>query len=185
MVMTQVTYLEMLSPDELKPAQREAAFSLMRAQRPNPAFVRFLYAAVGAQWKWHTRLSWSYAMWMQHLNRDSLEIWVAYLDGSPIGYFELDRQSVNTEILYFGLFPEVVGQGHGGPLLSAAIRRAWECGTQRVWVHTCNLDHHLAIANYEARGFKVYQVLDEEDPVADYPLEPWPGADMPLLQEPH
>lgn len=180
MTMTQVTYLEMLAPDELRPAGRLAAFVLQRAGRPCPAFARFLYATAGADWMWHTRLSWDYARWMQHLDRDALELWVAYADGTPIGYFELERQAGgNTEILYFGLLPEAVGAGHGGPLLTEAIRRAWAAGTRRVWVHTCNLDHEHALANYEARGFRVYDVRDEEDPVPGTRLEPWPGAAMP------
>ena len=29
---------------------------------------------------------------------------------------------------------------------------------KRVWVHTCNLDHPKALANYQARGMVVYKV---------------------------
>jgi hypothetical protein len=39
----------------------------------------------------------------------------------------------------------------------AAIERALERGN-RVWVHTCTLDHASALAADEARGFKIYNV---------------------------
>jgi hypothetical protein len=35
-------------------------------------------------------------------------------------------------------------------------RRAWEAGARRVWLHTASLDHPNALANYLARGFRVY-----------------------------
>jgi hypothetical protein len=32
----------------------------------------------------------------------------------------------------------------------------------RVWVHTCTLDHPAALANYQARGMKIYYVEAQE-----------------------
>ena len=29
----------------------------------------------------------------------------------------------------------------------------------RIWVHTCNRDHPKALANYQARGMRVYMVV--------------------------
>ena len=50
--------------------------------------------------------------------------------------------------------------GHGGELLakllSAGVQRAWDRGARRVWVHTCTLDGPNALANYCARGFRVF-----------------------------
>src|SRR4030095_14361795 len=54
----------------------------------------------------------------------------------------------------FGLLPEFIGRGLGGPLLTSAIEEAWRTSpsASRVWVHTCNLDHPSALGNYQARG---------------------------------
>ncbi len=61
--------------------------------------------------------------------------------------------------MYFGLLPEFIGRGLGGPLLTAAVRRAWEIpGARRVWLHTCTEDHPQALANYLSRGFSVFRV---------------------------
>lgn len=173
------THLEMLSLEALRLASKPARFTLGRVEQPNPAFARFLYTAAGADWMWYSRLDWDYARWWKHLNRPELELWVAYENGSPIGFFELEAQSAgNMEILYFGLLPEALGGGHGGALLEAAVRRAWAAGARRLWVHTCDLDHEHALANYRARGFTVFKVEEGwEDLPGDMDL--WPGARRP------
>ena len=89
--------------------------ALLRAEIPCPEFNRFLYAAVGARWWWYTRLPWDHARWLAYLDRPELETWVAYISGSPAGYFELEAQGDgNVEIAYFGLLPGFVGKGVGG-----------------------------------------------------------------------
>jgi hypothetical protein len=44
-------------------------------------------------------------------------------------------------------------------LLTSAIEEAWRIlpPVSRVWVHTCNLDHPSALANYQARGMAIYK----------------------------
>jgi GNAT superfamily N-acetyltransferase len=68
-----------------------------------------------------------------------------------------DDQS-GVEIAYFGLLPAFIGRGLGGALLTNAIEEAWQMSPERVWVHTCTLDHPSALANYQARGMEVYKV---------------------------
>ena len=172
------TYLEMTSRAQLRPAPpAKNAIALVRAEVPCPAFNRFLYTAVGARWWWYTRLSWTHAQWLAYLERPELHTWVAYVSGSPAGYFELEGQGDgNVEIAYFGLLPEFIGKGVGGPLLTAAITRAWDMGAARVWVHTCDLDHPAALPNYQARGLRVFRVEQRVEELPDEPLEPWPGA---------
>jgi hypothetical protein len=47
---------------------------------------------------------------------------------------------------------------------------------RRVWLHTCSLDHPAALANYQARGFRIFDTVERLEEVPDGPLEPWPGA---------
>ncbi|MEX1019795.1 MAG: GNAT family N-acetyltransferase [Litorilinea sp.] len=84
----------------------------------------------------------------------------------------------SVEIAYFGLLPAFVGQGIGGLLLSTAIQRAWAWQAQRVWVHTCTLDHPNALQNYQARGLRIYNQEDVLVNLPDTPPGPWPGAHM-------
>jgi GNAT superfamily N-acetyltransferase len=155
------TYLEMTAPGQLRPA-RAAALTVTRAELPSPAFNRFLYATVGEPWSWTTRLAWDRAQWMAYLDRPQLETWVGYVRGTPAGYFELEQDHGQVQIVYFGLFPDLVGRGLGGALLTAALERAWQLPTSRVWVHTCDLDHPRALANYRARGLHAYRVERHE-----------------------
>jgi len=151
------TYLEITALADLRPAREpRVPFTLARVWIPTPELNRFLYVAVGAAWQWRDRLEWDRARWLQYLDRPELETWVAYVRGTPAGYFELERQGEDVEIAYFGLLPSFTGLGLGGAVLIRAIRRAFEIGA-RAWVHTCTLDHPQALANYVARGMRAYR----------------------------
>ena len=172
------THLAMTSRSQLRPAgDSPQPFDIVQARIPSPELNRYLYAAVGARWWWCDRLPWTRAQWLTHLDRPDLETWVAYLQGTPAGYFELERQpGPHVEIAYIGLLPQFIGQRLGAHLLTAATRRAWDMGAERVWLHTCDLDHPAALTNYEARGFTVFRVERVVEQLPDRPLETWPGA---------
>jgi GNAT superfamily N-acetyltransferase len=72
--------------------------------------------------------------------------------------------------------PRFIGRGLGGWLLTAAIERAWQMGAARVWVHTCSFDHPGALANYQARGMKLFKEVTEEEELPEQTPGPWPGA---------
>lgn len=149
---------EMLSRAEFRPSARRPAYTLSRLAAPAPDFYRFLYETVGGPYHWTDRLPWPPETWAARLADPMVEVWVAYDRGAPLGWFELCRQADGTvELTYFGLLPHGLGQGHGGPLLTDAVRRAWELGAERVYVNSCSLDHPSAMANYGARGFHVFR----------------------------
>jgi GNAT superfamily N-acetyltransferase len=160
---TEVTtwHLEQRSPDELRPAPKPASVSVVQVERPSPEFSRYLYAAVGRDWWWYSRLPWTRDEWSAWVTRPEVETWVVYEDGAPAGYFELERQpGGDVEVVYFGLLPHAIGRGVGGWMLTEALRRAWAIGgTTRVWLHTCTLDGPHARANYEARGLRLFDTV--------------------------
>lgn len=176
-------HLELTDAADLIPAAGAAeAYTLMRAEEPLPELNRWLYASVGADWRWYMRLGWSYADWRRYLERDAVGTWIAYVRGTPAGYFELEWQPpTSVEIAYFGLLPRFIGRGMGAALLTDAVRTAWafspaSAEETRVWLHTCTLDHPAALANYQARGFRIFDTVITDEEVPDGPLEPWPGA---------
>ena len=61
-----------------------------------------------------------------------------------------------VEIAYFGLLEEFQNKNLGSYLLSQAIKKSFEENINRVWVHTCSLDHKYALNNYIARGMKIF-----------------------------
>ena len=62
-----------------------------------------------------------------------------------------------VEIAYFGLLEEFQNKKLGSYLLSQAIKKSFEENINRVWVHTCSLDHKYALNNYIARGMKIFK----------------------------
>jgi GNAT superfamily N-acetyltransferase len=169
------TYLEMHSKDELKPKHTTLPAEAKKVEIPLPEFNRFLYATVGRDWYWYDRLAWSYAQWKEWVDRPELQTWVLYVQGTPAGYFELEKQSNDVNIAYFGLLPQFIGKGLGGYFLSVAVERAWAFGAKRVTLNTCTLDHESALANYLARGFKIYNQKTESRTLPDVKPEIWLG----------
>jgi GNAT superfamily N-acetyltransferase len=168
----------MRAPDQLTGAPAPPLrLSLVRAELPSPELGRFLYTAVGGDWYWIDRLPWTYAQWQERLSTPGVETWVAYVCGTPAGYFELELQPQDdVEIAYFGVLPAFVGKGVGGWLLTKAIQRGWEMGAARVWVHTCSLDGPNALANYRKRGMVVFKEESAEQELPERSPGPWPGA---------
>ncbi len=157
---TVTTFLEMTSRDQLRPREAsDVRFRVVEASIRQWQFNRFLYSFVGKRWSWTDKELWTDEQWRAYVEDDTLRTFVAYYDGSPVGYFELQRQSGgDVEIVYFGMVPKFIGRGLGGCLLTHAIRSAWDWeGAERVWVHTCSLDHPAALENYKSRGMTVYR----------------------------
>jgi GNAT superfamily N-acetyltransferase len=172
-----ITYLEMNDRSEAVPYEGKRRLDVRRVEIHSPEMNRFLYATVGADWWWHERLTWDRERWMDWLDRPEVETWVGYLSGAPAGYFELEAQpGGQVEISYFGLVPAFIGRGLGTELLAAAVARAWQVATTRVWLHTCTLDHPRALPNYQARGFRVYDALEKMARLPDVKPTPWPRS---------
>ena len=170
--------LEMNSLAEHRPKKADNPdLSIREAAVPLPELNHFFYRAVGGHWYWVDRLGWTYHDWLHWVDRPEHKTWVAYLSDTPAGYFELESQpGGSVEIAYFGLLPRFVGMGLGGPLLSRAVEEAWAMETSRLWVHTCSLDHPGALANYLARGFKVFREETFPKRLPDSPPGNWPDA---------
>jgi len=176
-----VTYLEMTDRRELIPARKPSVeVEVKQAEIPCPELNRFFYTAIGGDWCWIDRLPWTYQEWSAYVTRPGHETWVAFVRGTPVGYFELDGEpGGDVELAYFGILPQFAGQGIGGHLLTLAVQRAWERSPPRVWLHTSSFDDPRALANYLARGFRIFRTEAFSKDVPHRPPGPWPGANRP------
>jgi GNAT superfamily N-acetyltransferase len=161
--MLRTTHLEITSRNQwVRRNGGAAGLDIRECTVKQPAFNRFLYKYVGRDWRWTERLTWLPQKWHDYAASDDLRTFVAYCDGSVAGYYELRRQEGgNVEIGIFGLAPEFIGRGWGGPLLDSAIENAFAWGARRVWVHTCTDDHPNALNNYLKSGFTVFKVEEK------------------------
>jgi GNAT superfamily N-acetyltransferase len=171
------TYLQMKDWTEFRPAylNYSEGIKVMCMDTPDVSFYRFLYSSITDPWRWHDRISLSDEEIKTLLLNPGTSIHVLYVEGAPAGYIELTQRKegatgrfFSTEIVYFGLRPIYLGQGLGKHLLSHGIAYAWNKGTQRLWVHTCNLDGPHTLNNYVKRGFKIYRV--EREPMPEHYL---------------
>lgn len=151
---TIVTHLEMVErprPRPLKPVP----VRLKRWAAPSADKYRLLYRRVGEPWLWFSRLTMTDETLTEVIHDPKVEIF-AVLDpqGIEVGLLELDfRKAPACEIAFFGLIPQLTGQGLGGWLMAQALALAWRSGVERVWVHTCTLDDPRALGFYIAQGF--------------------------------
>jgi GNAT superfamily N-acetyltransferase len=162
------TYLEMRSPEELRPKRcADARFQIREEIERDWRFNRDLYFAVGEQWDWIDKRPWTDEQWKEYATAPELRTFAAYYGDMLAGYYELRRDTQGgVEIAYFGLLPEFIGRGLGGALLTNAIEEAWRMSPRRVWVHTCNRDHPQALTNYQGRGMIVYKIEKDSNDFA-------------------
>ncbi len=155
----QVWSLHMLSPHWIRPAPaRVNEWTLQLVVEDKAAMSSRMYREVGGGWSWVDRADWQDADWRGWVQRPGHSLTVALVAGECAGYVELDRLGPAVEIAYFGLLAPWQGIGLGGWLLTQALYAAWaQPGVQCVWVHTCELDAPGALANYQARGMRIYR----------------------------
>ena len=153
-----VTYLEMVQPPKARPLPVMAALRLDHWRTADRARYRQLFREVGAPWLWASRLAMTDAALDAILQSPDVEVHaVARRDGTAVGILELDfREAGQCEIAFFGLVPALTGKGFGKWLMAQALNLAWRKGIDRVWLHSCTLDHPNAVGFYESQGFKIY-----------------------------
>ena len=157
---------EMNSPHDLSPVARpDSAVAIQKVGQPSAEYNWFFHHVIGTPYKWGGREGWTLNNWQTFVQRDELETWVAYWDGAPAGYYEIETQSDGSQrVLCFGLLESFIGRGLGGFLLTSCCQRCWQRGAERIWLRTCTFDHPHAIANYKARGFQLVESTCTDSP---------------------
>ena len=120
---------------------------------------KFFYKNIGKNHNWVDRLVWTEKQWIEYVSDSKVETYVLKAKGDFAGYFELilHLEAKEVEIAYLGLLAEYQNKKLGSFILSAAIKNSFLKKPQRVWVHTCSLDHKNALNNYISRGMKVFK----------------------------
>ena len=153
-------YLEITSIDELVSEKKPYDdLSLEKVNPPDFQINKFFYKEIGKNHRWTDRLVWNDKIWINYLTSNRVSTYIIKKDKDLVGYFEkiFHKDKLECEIAYLGILEEYLGKKIGKYLLSEAIKRSFENGSKRVWVHTCSLDHKHALSNYLSRGMRVFQ----------------------------
>ena len=156
----QRNYLEINSIRDLnKVIEPSGDCSLNLLEPINFQLNKFFYKHIGKKHKWIDRLAWTENQWIDYVSDKNVETYVFKFKTDLAGFFELISHSEKkeVEIAYFGLLEEFQNKKVGSYLLSEAIQKSFKDNVNRVWVHTCSLDHKNALNNYIARGMKIFK----------------------------
>ena len=156
----QRNYLEINSIQDLKETiEPSGNYSLSLLEPINFQLNKFFYKNIGKKHKWIDRLVWTENQWIDYVSSEKVKTYVLKYKEDLAGFFELIFHSEKNEIeiAYFGILEEFQNKKLGSYLLSQAIQKSFQRNINRVWVHTCTLDHKNALKNYLARGMKIYK----------------------------
>ena len=153
-------YLEIKSIKDLRVSRTVTKdHSLEKVEPADFQLNKFFYKNIGKDHRWVDRLVWTDKQWTEYVSDKKVKTYIIKKSNDLAGYFELifhDDQN-EVEIAYLGLLTEYQNQKLGSYLLSSAIKESFSKKTNRVWVHTCSLDHKNALNNYISRGMKVFK----------------------------
>ena len=153
-------YLDIISLKNLSEIDKPSNnFDVRLVNPPDFQLNKFFYKQIGKKHRWVDRLIWNENQWIRYINNSNVKTYILQDGNNLAGYFEqiFDQKKLEYEIAYFGILHDYVGKRLGGYLLSEAIKKSFLMGANRVWVHTCSLDHKHALKNYLSRGMKIFK----------------------------
>ena len=153
-------YLEINSLQDLNEGNKPSEnYSLSLIDPINFQLNKFFYKSIGKNHKWMDRLNWPEEKWINYVSSKNVKTYVLKFNDDLVGFFELifHLKKKETEIAYFGILEEYQNKKLGSYLLSEAIKKSFRKDVNRVWVHTCSLDHRNALNNYISRGMKIFK----------------------------
>ena len=153
-------YLEIQSLDDLVESKKPSDEFIIELINPsNFQLNKFFYKNIGKKHHWVDRLVWNDKQWTDYTDNKKVKTFVLKKQEDLVGYYELisHLDQNETEIAYFGILEEYQNQKLGSFLLTSAIKNSFLSNPNRVWVHTCSLDHENALGNYLSRGMKLFK----------------------------
>ena len=153
-------YLEINSLQDLKEVKKSLQkYSLILLEPTNFQLNKFFYKNIGQKHKWVDRLVWTESQWINYVSSEKVKTYVFKYKNDLAGFFELifHQENKEMEIAYFGLLEQYQNKKLGSYLLFEAIQKSFNSNVNRVWLHTCSLDHKNALNNYIARGMRIFK----------------------------
>ena len=120
---------------------------------------KFFYRNIGKDHFWRDRLLWSDKEWKKYINNKNLETGIIKINNDMIGFYEQEfhKDKNEIELIQMGILKEYQGKKFGSYLLKYIIQNNLSRDIERLWVHTCSLDHKYALNNYISKGLKIFK----------------------------
>ena len=153
-------YLEINSLEDLNQGSKPSDdYSLNLLDPINFQLNKFFYKNIGNKHNWVDRLIWTEEKWIDYVSNKNVKTYVLKSKNDLVGFFELihHQEKKEVEIAYLGILEEYHNKKLGSYLLTEAIKISFKNKINRVWVHTCTLDHKNALNNYMTRGMKIFK----------------------------
>ena len=154
------SYLEINSIQDLEEVPKPSEdYSINLLDPINFQLNKFFYKNIGKNHRWVDRLIWAESKWIDYVSDKKVKTYVFKHKDDLAGFFELifHYEKKEVEIAYFGLLEEYQNKKLGSYLLYKAIKKSFVNNIDRVWAHTCTLDHKNALNNYISRGMKIFK----------------------------
>ena len=146
----------MLSPP--RGGRPDGPWSFERRVAPDLDWYLGLYREVGEKWLWYSRLLLPREETAAILARAHVHVYALLRDGQDVGLAEINfADPRDVEINFFGVVAAEIGTGAGKWLMAAVLEAAWAAKPDRVWLHTCTLDHPNALPFYLSQGFRAFK----------------------------
>ena len=120
---------------------------------------KFFYRQIGKDHFWRDRLLWLDKEWQKYINNKNLETGIMKINNELVGFYEQEfhENRNEMELIQMGILKEYQGKKLGSFLLKYIIQNVLSRNIERLWVHTCSLDHKYALNNYLSKGLKIFK----------------------------
>lgn len=191
-LVTLKTYLGMPVSHESMDIPLPDGYALERLDASDYARYRALFAKVGQNWLWFSRLLLKDAQLQQALSHPDCHAHVLTYGGKDVALFELhhnkgphDHPETETDLAFLGLAMAERGRGLGSCLVRKAHYQARLNGAQKLTINTCQLDDPRALGFYQKMGFSVeklaLEILTDPRHLGLYPKESAPHIPLSPL----
>jgi GNAT superfamily N-acetyltransferase len=134
-------------------------FKIILDEKKNFELNKFFYKQIGIDHYWRDRLVWSDQEWLEYVKNKNLETHILKRGNDLVGFYEQEYHSETQEVelINMGILKDFRGLKLGSILLNHAIASASRKNPNKMWVHTCSLDHKFALQNYKSKGFEIFK----------------------------
>jgi len=150
---------EFVKNDKIIEIKNKNSLKIILNNNKNYEINKFFYKQIGKDHFWRDRLVWTDKQWLKYSSNPLLETWILKdNENNLIGYYEIEKhENREFELINMGILSEHRSKGYGSLLLNHVLKQSFHNKAEKVWVHTCSLDHKFALANYLSRGFKLFK----------------------------